>query len=120
MNEEGEGMIYDQFDLADKGLRYTKMPPLLVDLSQPYLLESNCRPSFQKKIKADALYFCGDLTHLHLTDEKHHYLQEALQKEKELLLKYQPTLWRRVLDWTRTLIVKPYQAFFRYLLELTD
>lgn len=106
MNEEGEGMIYDQFDLADKGLRYKKMAPLPVDLSQPHF-------------EPDALYFNGDLTYLHLLDENHPYLQEAEKKEKEFLLQQRPSFCRIVWGWARTLIVKPYQAFFRFLLELT-
>jgi competence protein CoiA len=107
MNEEGEGMIYDQFDLTDKGLRYKKMAPLPVDLSEPHHL-------------SDELYFSGDLTYLLLSDENHPYLQEALQKENEHLLKHRPSLWRMISGWTHTLIVKPYQAFFRFLLELTN
>lgn len=68
IDETGRGLIYDQWQHIEKGIRKDSLAPLTVDLSQPYLNST--------------LGFFGDIGSL---KEGHPYLQKI--SEKEVLIK---------------------------------
>ena len=122
MDRSGKGIIYDQFDLCEEGIRHRFLPPLPIALKQGIC----CLPSDQKAFPLAVLkqrhqqwpyYFSGDLMSRFLHGSDKDYLLQAKAIEKkfsplrrskwvQLLL----TIWRRG-------IAGPYQIMFRLFLE---
>ena len=106
MNANGQGIIYDQFDIKKRGRRLKKLPPLPVDLSQPMKHES-------REIRTKwPLYFSGDLIDLHRRGSSR-YLDEMkfLQSVPKI------TLGRRCLGLFEKWVSRPYRLLFQMLLE---
>lgn len=87
MNEEGEGVIYDQFEYIHQGSRYHKSRPLPVNLSRPCRLPLDILSSLPRPIamrgKKWPLAFQGDLLHKALESPAAEALQMALDAEKK-------------------------------------
>ena len=66
-NELGEGVIYDQWNYYEKGLRKKSLPPRLIDLSKPYI--------------KGKLGFSGDIQSL---PSDHSYLQKIKDHEDSI------------------------------------
>ncbi len=95
MNAEGQGEIYDQFDLKKEGRRIIKMGKLNVNLSEPKeRSDSYLRPAWP-------LHFAGDL----LDQANETYLQEALAIQRSL----HPPFYRR--------LMRPFKLILQILLE---
>ena len=135
MNESGAGMIYDQFDIVDKGVRQSRLGGLKVDLTQPMLInrELQNKPALnlaRRRLMEWTIYFGGDL--IDLQDggvdvgasasagggAGGEYLQQAIHLEQEFR---SLATKRRVRQWVRwgleRLIIHPYRVVFRYFLE---
>ncbi len=115
MDKDGRGIVYDQFDVCQAGLRKKKMPPLSVDLSQPRTHEKLPDLNFPKlvveRFATRPLHFGGDLLDRSLRGESE-YLSEFRQIELEYLPEPKPS-WEKMLEWT----AKPYKALFQMFLE---
>ena len=123
MDELGTGMIYDQFDICEKGLRYARLSPLPIDLREaPHL----CPPEKQSYLLALLTqraihwkcFFSGDLTSLFLNTPASPYLQQALESEIRFYPPSPSLRWCHLPAklWQRG-IATPYRIFFRFLLE---
>lgn len=119
MNAQGEGMIYDQFEIVDKGMRQKKLGCLRIDLTQPKWIHTGFQNQSVlhlcwRRLLDWPIHFKGDL--IDLQDSE--YLQAAVHLENEFC---RLTIRRRVNQWMRwglqRLIVHPYQVIFRYFLE---
>lgn len=121
MNSQGEGVIYDQFDVVHKGLRLHKMAPLPVDLTQPYAFEGLAfskhalRQVWQRSTQRK-IFFAGDLCDEGLASS---YLQQAKQKEELFYASHSlpKRVWRGLRRSLGKMFFSPYQALFRFLLE---
>jgi competence protein CoiA len=122
MDPLGSGMIYDQFDICEKGLRHKSLPPLPInirEIPQAYSSEIQLYSLFLLKQRAQTwnLSFAGDLMSLFWTSPDCDYLNQALKIEKAFYAFSQPFTWRHLPSklWQR--MASPYQILFRFLLE---
>jgi competence protein CoiA len=123
MDELGSGIIYDQFDVCDKGVRYGRLPPLPIDIREypkPYSAEGSSY--FLSVLTQRAIhckfFFKGDLMSVFLNSPTSFYLQQALQNEKRFKPSSDSLKWSQRLQkiWKEG-IVNLYLNAFRYFLE---
>lgn len=123
MDSSGSGIIYDQFDICEKGMRLKRLPPL------PIHIKEQPRNTFPKahsfplvilnhRAESWKLSLIGDLLSLFLDDPSSDYLQQAREMENQFYSALKPFKWSRlpIYLWQRG-ISSPYQIFFRFLLE---
>lgn len=135
MDAEGCGMIYDQFQILRKGLRMEKLPPLVVDLSQPMQTHfkntaKNLSPSrwtewfTNRELRAVdriprrhkwPLFFQGDLTD-HAINIPNSYFEAVQLIEKEWTAP-KPTIIQRIKHYFYKGLFRPYNLLFQMLLE---
>lgn len=123
MNALGIGVIYDQFDICDQGIRRHRLAPLPIDFQEaPYFYSSkslnNSFNFLQQRVQNWPYFFKGDLVDLFFKSphasyleqvqqiEKQFYIDELLKKRSQILAKY----WQKF-------VLTPYQILFRFLLE---
>lgn len=123
MNRLGSGIIYDQFDICQKGLRKKRLLPLPIDLKGGFRSCPAEGLSYPLKLLTQRSNFWkfsfeGDLLSLFWNTPSSQYLKEALDLEKQFYSSENPFTWRDLPNqlWQRG-IVRPYQIFFRYMLE---
>lgn len=121
MNSLGVGIIYDQFDVHDSGLRKERLSPLPVNINRMRRTieqeEVGRLSLLNQRVKDWGLSFEGDLLDLSLTTPMSNYLKNAVEREKN----YYPSSsssWRHFFGnlWFVGIIV-PYQTVFRFFLE---
>lgn len=123
MDQAGKGMIYDQFDIRDRGLRLKRLGPLPVDIRQPLSVEDfKGLPIFlglvKQRIMNWKLFFSGDLISTFTQNSKGEYWDQALEMEKLFYPSLRPLKWHQIpLKLWKMGIVQPYQIFFRFVLE---
>lgn len=127
MDAEGKGMIYDQYDLVQKGIRQVSFAPLPVDMRQPRRLSNDCSACktlpkwISSRISCWPLYFAGDLLDLsHITPWSSHfaeYLERALAAEASVSVHCDSTAISLFKKLFFAYIVRPYRIFFQILLE---
>ncbi len=122
MNSLGSGIIYDQFDICEKGLRQQRLPPLPIDIREiPQAYSSENRSYLLVLLNQRAqdwnLSFTGDLLHLFWTSPDCDYLNQALKLEKAFYASSQPFAWHHLPFKLWRGIATPYQILFRFLLE---
>lgn len=126
MDSSGTGIIYDQFDLCARGIRFGRLPPLPIDLKEGIFFGHTAIKSFpllllEHRSKSWPYFFSGDLMSLYLNDisskSSSSYLNLAKKKEKALTpgtsKKFAALLFKL---WRRG-IATPYQILFRFMLE---
>jgi competence protein CoiA len=115
LNADGEGLIYDHFDLIQRGLRTHKLDLLSVDLSRPKIWSSEKKLSLKRaegRLTESPLYFAGDLIDLALSKDQSSYINQAREIEQAYILK--PTTWpKRCWGYFKRL----YRIIFQLLLE---
>lgn len=123
MNAVGSGMIYDQFQVCENGVRLKCLPPLPVNITDKLPVDSSkIQLSSLQLLKQRAqnwsLSFTGDLTSLFLNSPNCDYLSQALEIEKNFYPASNSFTWSHfpLKLWQRG-IAHPYQVVFRYLLE---
>lgn len=123
MDQLGSGIIYDQFDICDKGLRLMRLSPLPIDIREKRDLNSVQKQSFslnliQQRMLTWKISFAGDLIHSFIDNSIHSYCNQAIKMEKLFHTSTRPFKWRYLplIIWQRGM-VKHYQIFFRFLLE---
>jgi competence protein CoiA len=122
MSREGNGIIYDQFDIHEGIFRKDQMGPLPVDLSQPCLGVKNVDSLPLKLLKEREsswmISFKGDLKQSYLEEENLDYIREASIKEKRYISAAQKRAWIYHLKhiW-KALFIKPWKIIFRIILE---
>lgn len=128
MNSQGEGIIYDQFDLMRQGMRCDKMDPLPIDFTRPcpfldHGKEGIFLESVRRRVEHSLYFFAGDLSDLALHKTESFYIQSAFKKEG--LVKKNEALLQclhkqgRMKRLAYKLFKRPYQFIFRLLLERT-
>lgn len=118
MTSNGLGMIYDQFDVCENGIRIARLPPLPVQIEHPscqFLVDSYPLNLLSKRAKEWKIFFKGDLMSLFLQSSDAPYLNQAIAFEKNYLPS-SITPWGIKFLW-ENIIVAPYQQIFRFLLE---
>lgn len=120
INSQGKGVIYDQFELFDRGLRQLKDRPLPIHIQspiRPYSPRSNPSLSLlSTRLNHWSLHFKGDLIDLSNYSKHENYLKQLLEKEKSwipLKEKNWKTFWRRC----REKLKRPFIIAFRLMLE---
>ena len=121
MDHNGLGIIYDQFDIWDKGLRWGRLPPLPIDIMggvKYHSIENQPFPLFILKDRSQnwPLSFTGDLMHLFKDSPNSEYLSHAIEKEKNFYSTpgFSSQLWIKFWHFG---LAAPYQIFFRFILE---
>jgi len=119
INENGEGNIYDQFDVFESGRRRFKSSPIQFDLFSPKKLCKMPPPSLpaflSSRLKDWPLHFTDDLIDLALSGDNSiidyiYQIESSLDKENRLDLK------SAVKNRLKALF-KPYFILFHFLLE---
>jgi competence protein CoiA len=123
MNRLGQGMIYDQFDICEKGLRQVRLAPLPIDFTRPrFDLTQGENPPLKllaQRAQDWKLSFEGDLMSVFCHHPLSLYLEQAMKQERAFYPQLTSTFdWNRFLHqiWKRGVVV-PYQILFRFLLE---
>jgi len=123
MDSSGVGMIYDQFDICEKGLRLKSLSPLPIDIREIISLESIQSSSsplilFKERMATWSLAFTGDLISSFAKNSTDEYWDQALKMEKLFYASSRSFKWRDVPAkfWEKA-ITRPYQIFFRFILE---
>jgi len=119
IDSDGQGFIYDQFYLIEKGTRKDKRQLLPIDLTQPLILDSlskstvnNFPKMLSNRILHWPIYFLGDLVH-HGLDNPKNYMLKDLEEEQQLKLNWVQHLKKIIIKY----IVRPYDLAFKMLLE---
>lgn len=120
MNGQGVGIIYDQFDLCDQGIRLHRLAPLRLDIRER-IRNSGFEGialslTLLKERKEWPLFFKGDLIFSFFENSEGEYLQQAKKFEK--FFDSSSFKWSHLpfLIWKKGIVI-PYQIFFRFLLE---
>lgn len=108
MDEEGQGMIYDQFDQIKHGFRFHKMAPLPVNLLG-YSEMDKSKKQLNERAQHWPHYFEGDLTWLSWHKPDSSYLKHA-QERNEIGAKPQTKTWYHY-------IANGYRFVFQMILE---
>lgn len=123
MNRMGEGIIYDQFDICEKGIRLKRLSPLPVNLTEmvdhyPSKKRSYPLILLQQRAQTWNMSFAGDFMSLFWETPNCDYLRQSIKIEKDFYTLSQLPVWRHLPSklW-RGIIATPYQIFFRFLLE---
>lgn len=123
MNESGLGMIYDQFDICDKGIRRLSLPPLPIEvtkgINRASLNHNSSYPLVLLNQRAThwKMSFAGDLMSIFMQNPDSEYIQMALAEEKGYYSSLQPCFWHLPLKVWKKAIAMPYQILFRFFLE---
>jgi len=119
MDANGKGVIYDQFDTIEKGLRIFKMEKLAVNLVELKFFKPTSPPKLdllfcQKRLKKWPFYFEGDLC----DSVSSEYYQQAVAFERSYRRRQiKHSLASIVKKTIKRLILDPYRVTLRYLLE---
>lgn len=120
MDSEGQGTIYDQFDIYNRGQRIKKLRKLPVDLSKPStppeIIEAAIPKMLEERIHSWPLHFDGDLIDhaAYFSD----YLEAALKAERDAFPAVpEKTFIFYINHWISHFILRPYKLIFQLLLE---
>lgn len=127
IDKDGNGLIYDQFSIINKGIRRPRLSPLKLDLAKPIKI-SDIEPSqlnphnipkiVKQRLQSWPFAFEGDLTDL-CRFSNHPYLLNALKIES--LFDFQQTKHKSFLGYAHKyfekFILRPYFLMFQMLLE---
>ncbi|MEI8365518.1 MAG: competence protein CoiA family protein [Parachlamydiaceae bacterium] len=126
MNALGEGQVYDQLSIVERGVRIHRLSPLPVDLTSPFFLkEDKNKENFdgflpkalRQRAKAWTVCFAGDTLDCCLRGSS----DELLRQLESLPGGGNPLLWPYAKDQGQNFFAKwildPYRALFRMFLE---
>lgn len=112
MDSQGSGIIYDQFDIWERGVRKGRLSPLPIDIQREIKFApfENSLPLkvLEERRKNWPISFPGDLMHL---SSESKYFKLALDREKSFNSTSKIKLWKKIWNYS------PYQIFFRFILE---
>lgn len=123
MDRFGEGIIYDQFEIREGGIRLKRLPPLPIDIryKKQKAFGNQPIPSIFLKKRAQSwnTSFAGDLLDLFLETPHSDYFCQVLEIEKSLGFGSRTSLaWKHLpMKLWQKGVAAPYQIFFRFLLE---
>ncbi len=121
IDDDGKGMIYDQYDHYDKGKRKNTLDPLPLQIDQLYRRDQdvelpNNPPGFiAERIENRKVWFGGDLMHCFLSGQATDYLHKSADAHVQTIKP--PTthrIWRKL--WS-DYVVRPYALAMQILLE---
>lgn len=124
MDPSGKGIIYDQFDICNHGIRRALLPPLPISLQPPFeMLSLNKASSYplallHQRVLHWSISLRGDLISIFLDNPHSEYIQRAIAKEKKFQHPLQQFSWHTLpFKLWKMLISTPYQVLFRFFLE---
>lgn len=115
INAKGEGIIYDQYEVVEKGVRLQRFGSLEVNLAEPGFLDTDSESlfSFLRPRFSLPCHFYGDLVHMWSTEgEEGPYFQEVLSQ-------LPPCRSFVNFSFIERFFLRPYRAFFHILLDKT-
>lgn len=116
INSEGQGGIYDQLSIIQKGIRKKTSSSLNIDLSQPTILTPGKEKGhrlIQERLNTWTIHFHGDVLHAWKQGsypEGFWLFDESMDAEPQLLR-------TRCLRFFESFFVRPYRLIFQMLLE---
>jgi competence protein CoiA len=124
IDAEGNGLIYDQFDLIKRGMRCCVLEPLSIQVLKPFavnpmLVKSDRKVpiAVKKRLENWKVAFEGDLIHITVCgDSLNGFLKRVLIEEQILTIRSK-TLLDHVKSICRAIVINPYRLIFQYLLE---
>jgi len=123
MDSEGNGMIYDQFQIYHKGRKLLASRPFPIDVTSlfsvrhPIPHKMDLPESFIKKIISSKIYFKGDLIDYCYSER---FSKDFFAKAFQILKQIKPPLltpFQKLLYFFKTFGLRPYKLFLRILLE---
>lgn len=120
IDEDGKGMIYDQFAVIKKGIKAGRLPKFEIDLSVPQKTEKKLVVKLPKmveeRIRNWPLYFSGDL--LDRAFAGNPYLENALLLENKINpSQKRKQVWSFFKEGFWMIFGRPYKLIFQLLLE---
>ncbi len=123
INAAGEGVVYDQFSVLEKGVRLNHLKALPIDLNQPMqfpnrvdLKSKNLLGVVRRRLEGSTLYFSNDLVDLSFSDLQSEYIKLAFEAEISYASKPSTVLSKLKFVFSHY-ILRPYQLLFQILLE---
>jgi competence protein CoiA len=116
MDRYGQGVIYDQFDLWEKGVRRGRQLQLPIDIS--FVRRNKFDPSsfplnrLQQRAKYWSIGFKGDLMDLFLEDNQNEYFKKGITLEKKFSKIEDSTI-----GWIKKRALHLYKTLFNHFLE---
>lgn len=128
INSEGEGIIYDQCDRIDGGLRFIRYGPLPVNAAAPrpfyreisaHAPEERIPSSVAQRIYSRPIALEGDLLDRWMAEPSHPELQKLWNEELTTTPRLQqPTnIWKKICRFWQRYVINSYLALLRVLLE---
>lgn len=113
IDQEGNGIVYDQLSHVEQGMRKYSLRSSSVNVASFKSISSELPLLLQNRTKTWPYYFQGDWVdrwHCATNVEELSYLEQLAAATKPR----QPRLWKIILD---RLIIRPYRLLFQLLLE---
>ena len=124
IDRDGNGLIYDQFDLIIRGMRCCAFDPMPIRITHPFpvmddfLLPNREIPlAVKKRVDTWTVSFEGDLIHALSRESAGDLLKKAAEEEKRICGTERFTVFVRFKKIIEALIVHPYRLIFQMLLE---
>lgn len=124
IDANGNGTIFDQFDMVIKGIRVVKLKPLPVDIVKPekLLTKESILQTIKDRNSNWKINFQGDLTHIshHSThsEEWENYIAKAKLIEENYLEKFEKfRVKEKMALWIRNHLFFPYKHFLQMMVE---
>lgn len=128
IDNEGEGIIYDQCDRIDGGLRYTEYGPLPVNAAAPrpfyrelaeHAPKEGIPSRIAQRIYSRPIALEGDLLDRWMAEPSHPELQKLWQEELTTAepVKHPTGLIKKIYTFWQRYVVNSYLALLRVLLE---
>lgn len=118
-DDQGRGIIYDQFEKCSYEARLCRLPPLAIDVANVHEIQRD-KKSVLQHLKRRAIhwpfYFSGDLMSQLNFQEENSYLEKALTLEKELSRSPKKS-WKAKLCALKQMVLHPFRILFCHLLE---
>jgi len=122
LDEEGNGMIFDQYDWIERGIRSLTLPPCPIEISKPIRGKAQSTVSplvIRQRLLQWPVHFGGDLVDLYLNalenPQVKNYFVKVQESERASVKRAVPVpFWKRLLYFG---VVRPYTLFFQILLE---
>lgn len=115
MNAEGDGIIYDQLGILNRGQKIKCLLPLEIDVREKKLIPEFSRPILGENLKGRLLnwphYFAGDFIDNCLQSQA--YCEQVLQEELRFIKKPKKQNLKTLFGY----LFKPYLQVFKLLIE---
>lgn len=121
MQQNGEGIIYDQFAIIQHSRRLTQLLPLPIDIRRfkQFSIEKNVLQVINDRRRLWNGFFSGDLADLAESElmDGHGYLQKAMELERRYYSRGENGYWHQVKELLYFGIIRPYYLILQLFVE---